>query len=526
MKEKPAIGIDLGTTNSCVALAQGNRPEVIPNRSGSRITPSFFAVGASGEVLIGHPAKRQGITNPRNTIHGVKRLVGRKFSSPEVQDEIKNLPYQLLAGPNDETRIQIGNEIYSPEEISAFILKEMRKIASEFLGAEVREAVVTVPAFFTDAQRQGTRNAGRIAGLDILRIINEPTAAALAYSMGRRQEETIAVYDWGGGTFDISTLVIGPGVVEVLSTYGDSHLGGEDIDNTLVQFLLGEFQDIHQADISGDPLARQRLKEAAEKAKVELSERMESKILLPFLATGAKGPQHLEINLHRNDLEEMSVHLVRRTIDICAESLALASLKAEEIDHVILVGGQSRMPMVRRELEKFFGKPPVRGVNPDEVVALGAAIQAQVLQTGGEGILLLDLVPRSLGIATYGGHFSSLIKRGTRIPTSTDHTFTTPNDNQTAVEINLLQGESAKAAENELLGKFILSGIEPAPRGVPRVEVKVAVDADGIVRVEARDQASGRSRSLTVTSAHGLTEEDIARMAKTSDRLGLADKKG
>ena len=518
------VGIDLGTTNSCVAFPSEGKADVIPNRTGSRTTPSFFAIGSEGTPLIGFPAKRQLITSPENTIYGVKRLIGRKFSSPEVQKAKEHLPFEVMASPNDEVRIKIKEEVFSPEEISAFVLGEMRRVASDFLGTEVREAVITVPAFFEDNQRQGTRNAGRIAGLEVLRIINEPTAAALAYGLGKTREEKIVVYDWGGGTFDVSTLVIGPGVVEVLSTYGDSNLGGEDIDQTTVQYLMKEFEEVHGVDISGDRLAWHRLKEAAERAKIELSERQETKILIPFLASGPKGPQHLELVFLRQDLEDMSRHLVQRTIDICAKALDLAGFEPNDIDRVILVGGQSRMPMVKRELEKYFNKPPERGVNPDEVVALGAAIQAGILGGTGEDILLLDLAPRSLGVATFGGRFAPLIERGSRIPISATHTFTTPVDNQTAVDIQILQGESSQAQENELLGEFILSGIDPAKRGVPRIEVKLSVDSDGIVSVEARDLASGRSRSLTVTSSRGLSEEEIAKMSQLTRQIGLKAK--
>lgn len=526
MKQGPdaRVGIDLGTTNSCVAFPSEPKAEVIPNRTGSRTTPSFFAIGSEGEPLIGFPAKRQLITNPEFTVYGVKRLIGRKYSSPEVQAAKEHLPYEIIPSPNDEVRIKIKNEIFSPEEVSAFVLSEMRKVASDFLGTEVREAVVTVPAFFEDNQRQGTRNAGRIAGLEVIRIINEPTAAALAYGLGKSREEKIVVYDWGGGTFDVSTLVIGPGVVEVLSTFGDSNLGGEDIDQTMVQFLLKEFEEIHGVDLTGDRLAWHRLKEAAERAKIELSERQETKVLIPFLASGPKGPQHLELVFLRQDLEDMSRHLVQRTVDICAKALDLAGLEPRDIDRVILVGGQSRMPMVKRDLEQYFGKSPERGVNPDEVVALGAAIQAGILGGAGEDILLLDLVPRSLGVATHGGRFASLIERGSRIPTSATHTFTTPVDNQTAVDIHILQGESSQAQENELLGEFILSGIEPAKRGVPRIEVKLSVDSDGIVSIEARDLASGRSRSLVVTSSRGLSDEEIAKMSELTRTIGIKSK--
>jgi len=506
------IGIDLGTTNSCVAVMENGQPTVIPNAGGYKTTPSMFAISQDGKRLVGHLAKRQAITNARNTVYASKRLIGRRFDAPEVQKAIDLCPYEIVRGPNDDPRVRIGEKTFTCPELSALILREMKRVAEEHLGEPVRDAVITVPAYFNDTQRQCTKDAGKIAGLEVLRIINEPTAAALAYGFGKKREEKIAVYDLGGGTFDISILELGSGVLEVLATGGNTFLGGEDFDRRLVAHLLERFQEAEGIDLRADAMALQRLKDAAEKAKCDLSTRDVTEINLPFVASDARGPRHLNLEVTRETLEGLVDDIVRQTIKIVESCLNDAGLTREQIDQVVLVGGQTRMPLVQNLVTELFGKRPHKGVNPDEVVAVGAAIQGEALLSEDKNLLLLDVTPLSLGIATFGGHFAKLIERNTTVPVRKGHIFTTTRDNQSAVKIRVLQGESETASENDLLGEFVLSGIRPARKGEPEIEVSFDIDANGIVSVSARDLATGKEQSIQVNATGTLSDEEIQRI--------------
>ena len=511
------IGIDLGTTNSCVAVMENGQPTVLPNAGGYKTTPSMVAVTADGKRLVGHLAKRQAITNSRNTVHASKRLIGRRFDAPETQQMIALAPYEVVRGPNDDPRIRLGEKAFTCAEIGSIILREMKRVAEEALGEPVRDAVITVPAYFSDSQRQCTKDAGRIAGLEVLRIINEPTAAALAYGFGKRKDEKIAVYDLGGGTFDISILELGSGVLEVLATGGSTFLGGEDFDRRIVAHVIERYQQAEGIDLRGDPMALQRLKDAAEKAKCDLSARETTEISLPFIATGDGGPKHLNLELTRVALEAMVDDIVRQTVKLVEKCLADAELQPADIDQVILVGGQTRMPLVQNAVAELFAKRPHKGVNPDEVVAVGAALQGEALLTEDKSLLLLDVTPLSLGIGTVGGHFARLIERNTTVPVRKQHVFTTTRDGQSAVKIRVLQGESETAAENDLLGEFVLSGIRPAPKGEPSIEVSFDIDANGIVSVSARDTDTGKEQSITVNATGTLSEEEIARIIEEQE---------
>ncbi len=506
------IGIDLGTTNSCVAVMENGQPTVIPNAGGYKTTPSMFAISQDGKRLVGHLAKRQAITNARNTVYASKRLIGRRFDAPEVQKAIDLCPYEIVRGPNDDPRVRIGEKTFTCPELSALILREMKRVAEEHLGEPVRDAVITVPAHFNDTQRQCTKDAGKIAGLEVLRIINEPTAAALAYGFGKKREEKIAVYDLGGGTFDISILELGSGVLEVLATGGNTFLGGEDFDRRLVAHLLERFQEAEGIDLRADAMALQRLKDAAEKAKCDLSSREVTEINLPFVASDARGPRHLNIEVTRETLEGLVDDIVRQTVKIVESCLTDAGLAPDGIDQIVLVGGQTRMPLVQNAVAELFGKRPHKGVNPDEVVAVGAAIQGEALLSEDKNLLLLDVTPLSLGIATFGGHFAKLIERNTTVPVRKGHIFTTTRDNQSAVKIRVLQGESDTANENDLLGEFVLSGIRPARKGEPEIEVSFDIDANGIVSVSARDLATGKEQSIQVNATGTLSDEEIQRI--------------
>jgi len=519
------IGIDLGTTNSCVAVMEGGKPKVIENAEGARTTPSIVAFAKDGERLIGQPAKRQAVTNPDNTIFAVKRLIGRRFDDPITKKDTELVPYHIVKGPNGDAWVQAGGEDYSPSQISAFTLQKMKETAESYLGETVTQAVITVPAYFNDAQRQATKDAGKIAGLEVLRIINEPTAAALAYGLEKDNNKTIAVYDLGGGTFDVSVLEIGDGVFEVKSTNGDTFLGGEDFDAKLVEFLAEDFKKAEGIDLTKDRLALQRLKEAAEKAKIELSSAQSTEVNLPFITADATGPKHLVKTITRAELERLVEDLIKRTIEPMKKALADAGLKADQIDEVVLVGGMTRMPKVREAVKNFFGKEPHTGVNPDEVVAIGAAVQAGVLQGDVKDVLLLDVTPLSLGIETLGGIMTKMIDRNTTIPTKKSQVYSTADDNQNAVTIRVFQGEREMAADNKLLGQFDLVGIPPAPRGVPQIEVTFDIDANGIVNVSAKDKGTGKEQQIKIQASGGLSDADIEQMVKDAEQFAEEDKK-
>ncbi|OHD09510.1 molecular chaperone DnaK [Sphingopyxis sp. RIFCSPHIGHO2_12_FULL_65_19] len=518
------IGIDLGTTNSCVAVMEGGKPKVIENVEGTRTTPSIVAFAKDGERLIGQPAKRQAVTNPENTVFAVKRLIGRRFDDPITKKDTELVPYTIVKGSNGDAWVKAGNEDYSPSQISAFILQKMKETAEAYLGEKVEQAVITVPAYFNDAQRQATKDAGKIAGLEVLRIINEPTAAALAYGLDKTENKTIAVYDLGGGTFDISILEVGDGVFEVKSTNGDTFLGGEDFDSKIVEYLADGFKKDEGIDLRGDKLALQRLKEAAEKAKIELSSAATTEVNLPFITADANGPKHLVKTITRADLEKLVEELVKRTLEPCKKAIKDAGISASDIDEVVLVGGMTRMPRVREVVKDFFGKEPHTGVNPDEVVAIGAAIQAGVLQGDVKDVLLLDVTPLSLGIETLGGIMTKMIDRNTTIPTKKSQVYSTADDNQSAVTIRVFQGEREMAQDNKILGQFDLVGIPPAPRGVPQIEVTFDIDANGIVSVHAKDKGTGKEQQIKIQASGGLSDADIDQMVKDAEQFAEEDK--
>ncbi|MED5395357.1 MAG: molecular chaperone DnaK [Pseudomonadota bacterium] len=518
------IGIDLGTTNSCVALMDGKDANVIENAEGARTTPSMVAFADSGERLIGQPAKRQAVTNPENTLFAIKRLIGRPYDDPITEKDKKLVPYNIVKGDNGDAWVSIGDDKYSPSQVSGFVLQKMKETAESYLGEEVSQAVITVPAYFNDSQRQATKDAGKIAGLDVLRIINEPTAAALTYGLEKNETGTIAVYDLGGGTFDVSILEIGDGVFEVKSTNGDTFLGGEDFDVRIVDYLADEFKKDSTIDLRDDNLALQRLKEAAEKAKIELSSTAQTEVNLPFITADQSGPQHLNIKLTRAKLEALVEDLIQKTIDPCKRAMKDAGLKASEIDEVIMVGGMTRMPKVTETVKEFFGREPHKGVNPDEVVAIGAAIQGGVLRGDVKDVLLLDVTPLSLGIETLGGVFTRLIDRNTTIPTRKSQVFSTAEDNQTAVTIRVFQGEREMAADNKILGQFDLVGVPPAPRGLPQIEVTFDIDANGIVNVSAKDKATGKEQQIRIQASGGLSDEDIERLVGEAEQHAEEDK--
>ena len=518
------IGIDLGTTNSCVAVMDGGKPKVIENAEGARTTPSIVAFAKDGERLIGQPAKRQAVTNPESTIYAVKRLIGRRFDDPMTKKDMELVPYGIVKGKTGDAWVKAGGEDYSPSQISAFILQKMKETAEAYLGETVTQAVITVPAYFNDAQRQATKDAGLIAGLEVLRIINEPTAAALAYGMDKDENKTIAVYDLGGGTFDISILEVGDGVFEVKSTNGDTFLGGEDFDSVLVEYLAADFNKAEGIDLRKDKLALQRLKEAAEKAKIELSSTQTTEVNLPFITADQNGPKHLVKTVTRADLEKLVDDLIKRTLEPCKKALADAGLKADAIDEVVMVGGMTRMPKVRDTVKAFFGKEPHTGVNPDEVVAMGAAIQAGVLQGDVKDVLLLDVTPLSLGIETLGGVFTRMIDRNTTIPTKKSQVYSTADDNQNAVTIRVFQGEREMAMDNKLLGNFDLVGIPAAPRGVPQIEVTFDIDANGLVSVTAKDKGTGKEQQIKIQASGGLSDADIDQMVRDAEAFAEEDK--
>ncbi len=517
------IGIDLGTTNSCVAVVDVTTPQVIPNREGSRTTPSVVGFTEDGDRLVGQIAKRQAITNPYNTVYAIKRLIGRKYDSDEVSRAKQVLPYQIVSAPNGDIKVRIRDREYSPEEISAFVLMEIKAFAEEFLGEPVSEAIITVPAYFNDSQRQATRDAGKIAGLEVLRIINEPTAAALAYGLDNRENQLIAVYDLGGGTFDISILKLEDGLFEVLSTSGDTYLGGEDFDKRIMDFLIDSFKKDTGISLSDDRMALQRLKEASERAKHELSVAEETRITLPFISSDAAGPKHLNKILSRREFERMVEDLIQKTIDPVNDALKAAGLRPNQIDEVVLVGGQTRMPRVIEAVQKVFGKEPNRNINPDEVVAVGAAVQGGILRGDIKDMILLDVTPLSLGIETHGGLFTTIIERNSTIPTKNSLIFTTVADNQSKVQVHVLQGEREFARENKSLGKFDLVGVPPAPRGVPQIEVIFAIDSNGIVNVTARDQATGQSQGVQINPAGGLSKDEIDRLVNEAEEHQRSD---
>jgi len=519
------IGIDLGTTNSCVAVMEGGDANIINNPEGGRTTPSMVAVADNSERLVGQIAKRQAVTNPENTVFGIKRLIGRQYDSKEVQNDIRVLPYKIEKADNGDVRINLRGKLYSPAEISSFILANIRKSAEEYLGEKITDAVITVPAYFSDSQRQATKDAGKIAGLNVLRIINEPTAASLAYGLDKKNDEKIVVFDLGGGTFDVSILEIGDGVFEVKATNGDTHLGGEDFDLRLVDYLADEFQKEQGIDLRNDKMALQRLKEAAEKAKIELSTSMETEVNLPFITADANGPKHLAIKITRTKMENLLGDLLDKLQVPCRTAMKDAGLSSSDINEIILVGGMTRMPAVQQRVKEIFGKAPNKGVNPDEVVAMGAAIQGAVLKGDVEDVLLLDVTPLSLGIETMGGVMTKLIEKNTTIPAKKSEIFTTAADNQPAVTVHVLQGEREMASDNKTLGRFELTGIAPAPRGTPQIEVAFDIDANGIVEVSAKDQATGKQQSIKITHSSGLSQEEIDRLVKDAELHGEDDRR-
>jgi molecular chaperone DnaK len=518
-----AIGIDLGTTNSVVSVMEGGEPEVIVNSEGDRVTPSVVAFGKDGQRLVGQVARRQAITNPENTIYSIKRFMGRRFD--EVKKEIAMVPFPVESGPGDDVRVKAGGKLHSPPEISAVVLSKLKQAAEDYLGEKVVDAVITVPAYFNDAQRQATKDAGKIAGLNVLRIINEPTAAALAFGLDKKKEETIAVYDFGGGTFDVSVLEVGEGVIEVKATNGDTHLGGDDLDQRIIEWMIQEFKRDQGIDLATDKMALQRLKEAAERAKIELSSSVETEINLPFVTANASGPKHLQMKLTRSQFEKLVDDLLEKTLAPCRQAMRDAGVEPKDIDEVVLVGGSTRIPKVQQIVESLFGREPHKGVNPDEVVAIGAAIQAGVLQGDVKDVLLLDVTPLSLGIETLGGVATRLIERNTTIPVRKSEVFSTAADNQTTVAVHVLQGEREMARDNRTLGEFQLVGIPPAPRGVPQIEVTFDIDANGIVNVSAKDLATGKEQKITITSSSGLSPSEIDRMVKEAESNRDSDRK-